>query len=225
MIHHYQVVQVQPPIGGYFYALTRAAMQTSLERFLNQLCGEFSNQQQALDNPPFFAHIFIRYRPIEHLKPGSILLEQSYALNPKIPYRLRMIRAEESATGAIKLWNHKFKNPELFATATTELKQRQKINESDLIRMDNCHYQVVEKIDGYHGQIEPGCHCMVRRDGKNTYLVSSFHLQGDKLSTLDQGFDPQTHERCWGAIAGKFQFVRTTSWEANWIEDGIRFSE
>ena len=36
-------------------------MQPSLKKFLDQLCGEFSNLEQALDNPPFFAHIFIRY--------------------------------------------------------------------------------------------------------------------------------------------------------------------
>ena len=199
-------------------------MEYSTQKFLNLLCGEYSNQQQALDNPPFFAHIFLRYKAIEHLQPGSILLEQSYAVNPKNPYRLRMIRAEETSTGVIKLRNHKFKNPELFATATTDQNQREKINESDLISLNDCHYQVVEKIDGYHGDIEPGSCCMVRRDGKNTYLVSSFHLQEDKLSTLDRGYDPETHERLWGSVAGKFQFVRTTSWEANWgcIDTRIR---
>jgi hypothetical protein len=191
-------------------------MKYSTQQFLNLLCGEYSNQQQAIDNPPFFAHIFLRYRPIEHLKPGSILLEQSYAVNPTNPYRLRMIRAEETSEGVIKLWNHKFKNPERFASAATDLSQRQKIIDSDLISLEDCHYQLVERIDGYYGDIEPGSCCMVRRDGKNTYLVSSFHLQGDRLSTLDRGYDPETHERLWGSIAGKFQFIRTNSWEAKW---------
>ena len=191
-------------------------MTATIGYFLRNLCGEYSNQQQAFDNPPLFAHIFLRYKPIEHLQPGSILLEQSYAVNPTNPYRLRMIRAEETSEGVIKLWNHKFKHPERFASAATDLSQRQKITDSDLISLEDCHYQLVERIDGYYGDIEPGSCCMVRRDGKNTYLLSSFHLQGDKLSTLDRGYDPKTHERLWGSIAGKFQFIRTNSWEAKW---------
>jgi len=77
-------------------------MKYSTQKFLNLLCGEYSNQQQALDNPPFFAHIFLRYKAIEHLQPGSILLEQSYAVNPKNPYRLRMISPSERAACLLK---------------------------------------------------------------------------------------------------------------------------
>ena len=193
-------------------------MEPSLQRFLDELCGEYSNQQQALDNPPFFAHIFIRYHPIEHLTPGSILIEQSYAINPKTPYRLRMIRAESLKSGCIKLWNHSFRDPQHFASAIFDHKLRQEIQEKDLILLDECHYQVTEREDGYHGALEPNCHCIVHRDGKDTVLVSSFHLQGNKLTTLDRGYDPKTNERCWGAIAGAYNFIRTKTWRASWVE-------
>ena len=191
-------------------------MKPSLQRFLNLLCGEYSNQQQALDNPPLFAHIFLRYRPLEHLRPGSILLEQTYAVDPEHPYRLRMIRAEEIDPGVIKLWNHLIIEPNRFSKATLDLNLRKKIRDSDLIPLDNCHYQVVEKEDGYHGAIEPGSRCIVKRDGKDTILVSSFHLNGNTLLTLDRGQDPVTSERCWGSIAGEFRFKRSQSWEAQW---------
>ena len=78
-------------------------MTATIGHFLENLCGEYSNQQQAFDNPPLFAHIFLRYKPIEHLQPGSILLEQTYAVDRKHPYRLRVIRAEEVTSGVIKL--------------------------------------------------------------------------------------------------------------------------
>ena len=192
------------------------AMQPSLKKFLDQLCGEFSNQQQALDNPPFFAHIFIRYRPIEHLQPGSLLIDQSYAINPEKPYRLRVVKAEKLESGAIKLWNHTFRDPQYFASATFDRFRRQEISDSDLIRLEQCHYQVTERDDGYHGELEKGCRCIVHRDGRDTILVSSFHLQGDALSTLDRGYDPETHERCWGAIAGEYRFKKSASWSADW---------
>lgn len=191
-------------------------MEPSLQRFLSQLCGEFSNQQQAFDNPPFFAHIFIRYHPIEHLQPGSILICQSYAIQPKDPYRLRVVKAEQLASGAIKLWNYGFRNPQHFASALFDKRRRQEIREKDLMELDQCHYQVIEKDDGYHGEIEKGCRCIVHRDGKDTILVSSFHLSGDTLSTLDRGYDPETHERCWGSIAGEYHFKKSSTWSATW---------
>ena len=77
-------------------------MTSTLRRFLSLLCGEYSNQKQAFDNPPLYSHIFLRYRPLDHLRPGSILLEQTYAVDPSNPYRLRMIRAEEQSPGVIK---------------------------------------------------------------------------------------------------------------------------
>ncbi len=191
-------------------------MKPSLHRFLDLLCGEYSNQQQALDNPPLFAHIFLRYRPIEHLQEGSILLEQTYAVDPDNPYRLRVIRAEETGNGVIKLWNHLLREPERFSKASSDLNLRRQIQEADLIAVDGCHYQVKEKEDGYYGEIEPGSCCIVKRDGKETILVSSFHLDRETLSTLDRGLDPVTKERCWGSIAGEFRFKRTASWEAKW---------
>ena len=194
-------------------------MKPSLQQFLSLLCGEYSNQQQAFENPPLFAHIVLRYKPIEHLEPGSILLEQTYAVDPGNPYRLRIIRAEESEEGIIKLWNHMIRDPQRFARATLELQNRQLIKSSDLIALDQCHYQVTEKEDGYHGEIEPGSRCIVKRNGKDTILFSSFHLQGEALSTLDRGLDPITDERCWGSIAGEFRFRRTASWEAKWDRD------
>ena len=193
-------------------------MKPSLQRFLDLLCGEYSNHQQALDNPPLFAHIFLKYRPLEHLQPGSILLEQTYAVDPKNPYRLRMIRAEEIEDGVIKLWNHLLKEPDRFSKATTDINLRKQIKESDLISLDNCHFQVTEREDGYYGEIEPGSQCIVKRDGKETILVSSFHLVGDTLSTLDRGQDPVTNERCWGSIAGEFRFKKSASWEARWFQ-------
>ena len=35
-------------------------------RLLRQLCGSFSNQNQAFENPPLFAHILVTTRPIPH---------------------------------------------------------------------------------------------------------------------------------------------------------------
>ncbi|MFM9047536.1 MAG: CpcT/CpeT family chromophore lyase, partial [Cyanobium sp.] len=61
-------------------------------RLLRQLCGSFSNQHQAFENPPLFAHILVTTRPVPQLVKGSLLLEQAYAITPATPYRIRVLR-------------------------------------------------------------------------------------------------------------------------------------
>ena len=68
--------------------------------------------------------------------------------------------------------------------------------------------------EGYVGSLEPNCRCIVHRNGKDTVLVSTFKLEKDQLKTLDRGHDPETNERCWGSIAGEFQFQKLTSWSS-----------
>ena len=65
---------------------------TKLQQLTGMLSGGFSNQQQAFDNPPLYAHILVRFRPAPQLTPGSLLLEQAYAIAPKEPYRIRILR-------------------------------------------------------------------------------------------------------------------------------------
>ena len=52
---------------------------------MKMLSGSFSNQQQAFDNPPLYAHILVRFRPAPQLAPGSLLLEQVYTIAPNSP--------------------------------------------------------------------------------------------------------------------------------------------
>ena len=75
-------------------------MSSPLARLLRQLSAGFSNQQQAFDNPPLYAHILVKFRPLPQLEPGSLLLDQSYAINPAAPYRLRVLKAEQRGGAA-----------------------------------------------------------------------------------------------------------------------------
>ena len=67
-------------------------MTDSLNRLTRWLCGSFSNQQQAFENPPLYGHIHVRYRPLGQLAARSLLIEQAYAIAPKEPYRIRVVR-------------------------------------------------------------------------------------------------------------------------------------
>ena len=195
-------------------------MSTPLARLLRQLSAGFSNQQQAFENPPLYAHILVKFRPLPHLAPGSLLLEQSYAINPAAPYRIRVLRAEQQGEGLI-IHNQALHDDQRFWGAVDDADKRAAIRAEDLRALDGCAYVVRESAGGFSGEVEPGCRCLVERKGAMSYLVSSFELSASGMRTIDRGHDPATHEQLWGSLAGPFEFERTDDYShelpQNWL--------
>jgi hypothetical protein len=183
-------------------------MSTPLSRLIRMLCGGFSNQEQAFENPPLYAHILVRLRPLPQLAPGSLLLEQSYAINPAAPYRIRVLRAEQRDGGLI-IHNQAIADEQRFWGAVDDAERRQRIETADLRPLEGCTYVVREEGEGFVGEVEPGCRCLVERKGRTAYLVSRLELSADGMRTIDRGHDPVTHEHLWGSLAGPFDFART----------------
>jgi len=183
-------------------------MTSPLARLLRQLSAGFSNQAQAFENPPLYAHILVKFRPLPQLAPGSLLVEQSYAINPAAPYRIRVLRAEQGETGLI-IHNQALHDDERFWGAVDDGAKREQITAADLKPLEGCAYLVRETAGGFHGEVEPGCRCLVERKGATSYLVSSFELDGRGMRTIDRGHHPETHEQLWGSLAGPFEFERT----------------
>ena len=183
-------------------------MESSLERLVRMLSGGFSNQDQAFENPPLYAHILVKFRPLSQLEPGSLLLEQSYAINPAAPYRIRVLRAERQA-GQLIIHNQALIDDQRFWGAVDDPERRSQIQASDLLPLQGCAYLVQEEGEGFIGEVEPGCRCLVERKGATSYLVSRLELNPTGMRTIDRGHDPQTHEHLWGSLAGPFEFART----------------
>lgn len=183
-------------------------MESSLERLVRMLSGGFSNQDQAFENPPLYAHILVKFRPLPQLEPGSLLLEQSYAINPAAPYRIRVLRAERQA-GQLIIHNQALIDDQRFWGAVDDPERRSQIQASDLRPLQGCAYLVQEEGEGFIGEVEPGCRCLVERKGATSYLVSRLELNPTGMRTIDRGHDPQTHEHLWGSLAGPFEFART----------------
>ena len=196
-------------------------MSPSLTRLVRMLSAGFSNQQQAFDNPPLFAHILVTFRPLPQLAPGSLLLEQSYAINPAVPYRIRVLRAE-TRDGQLVIENQALRDEQRFWGAVDDGAKRAAISADDLLPLEGCTYLVREQGDGFVGEVEPGCRCLVERKGRKAYLVSSFSLRPGQMETIDRGHDPETHEQLWGALAGCFEFSQTHDYSNeipdSWLE-------
>ena len=197
-----------------------------LSQFCSLLTGRHSNQQQAFDNPPLFAHIVLKYRALPQFSTPTLLLEQSYAVSPEKPYRVRVLQVRCCEEAKIRVTNHTLRDPSAFLGAADCLALRATIRTSQLNEMHGCGYEVMPSgVKSFIGTTEPGCRCLVTRNKVETYLQSSFKLHPDGMNTLDRGYHLKTHERVWGSVAGEFVFRREEDWsdeipEQWWDVDG-----
>jgi hypothetical protein len=204
-------------------------MSSSLASLVAMLAGGFSNQEQAFENPPLYAHILVHLRPVPHLAPGSLLLEQSYAIEPARPYRIRVLRVEvEPEGGGLRIENQALRGEERFWGASRDPERLAALTDDDLRALDGCRYLVRPQGAGFIGEVEPGCRCLVERKGSIAYLVSHFEIEPGRMQTIDRGHDPSTHEHLWGSLAGPFEFHQThdyrqeipSSWQERWSRAG-----
>ena len=185
---------------------------TDLTTLARWMAADFSNQQQAFDNPPMFAHIRVCMRPLPTslLDGVSFLVEQAYDYMVNSPYRLRVLKLMQ-AGDHIEIENYTVKDEKQFYGASRDVGRLQTLKIEDLEKLPGCNMIVEWTGNSFKGNVEPGKACMVFRKGKNTYLSSSFEIDQDKFISLDQGRDPETDEQVWGSVAGPFNFVRWAS--------------
>lgn len=176
------------------------------------MAADFSNQAQAFENPPFFAHIRVCMRPlpVEILDGVSLYLEQAYDIELNSPYRVRVLKLVP-ADDRIDIENYAIANEEQFYGASRDLQKLQELKKAEFKLMPGCTFLTHWTGSSFKGFVEPGKGCMVVRKGKNTYLDSEFEIDGDKFISHDRGRDPETDAHVWGALAGPFEFTRRAS--------------
>lgn len=182
---------------------------TDIKTLAQWMAADFSNQEQAFENPPFFAHIRVCMRPLplELLSGVSLFVEQAYDYTLNDPYRLRVLKLI-NAQDHIEIENYTVKEEEKFYGASRDLQKLQELSVDYLEKLPGCNMIVEWTGHSFKGKVEPGKGCMVFRKGKNTYLDSEFEIDSEKFISLDRGRDPQTDEHIWGSVAGPFHFVR-----------------
>ncbi len=176
------------------------------------MAADFSNQEQAYENPPFFAHIRVCMRPLplDVLSGVSLFVEQAYDYTLNDPYRVRVLKLIDKGD-RIEIENYTVKQEEQFYGASRQLQRLQALKAEQLEKLSGCNMLVNWTGHSFQGAVEPGKACMVFRKGKNTYLDSEFEIDQDKFISFDRGRDPETDEHVWGSLAGPFHFVRRAS--------------
>jgi hypothetical protein len=173
------------------------------------MAADFSNQEQAFENPPLYAHIrvCIRPLPLELLSGVSLFLEQAYDYMLSQPYRMRVMKLIETENHIV-IEHYNLKEEQKFYGASRNIELLKNLSVDQLERMPGCNMIVEWTGNSFKGRVEPGKGCIVVRNGKNTYLDNEFEIDTEKFLSLDRGRDLESDERLWGSIAGPFHFVR-----------------
>ncbi len=183
---------------------------TDLKTLLRWMSADFSNQEQAFENPPLFAHIRVCIRPLPlDFLPGQacLFLEQAYDFMLNQPYRVRVLGFEVK-DDHIYLKNYTMVEEKLFCGASRDLTRLKDLTSDHITEMGGCDMTVEWVENRFRGRIVPGKACRVVWKGQETYLDNEFEVHEQGLMSLDRGRDLETDERVWGSIAGPFHFVR-----------------
>ncbi len=186
---------------------------TDMGTLVRWMAGDFSNQAQAFENPPFFAHIRVCMRPLpfELLDGVSLFLEQAYDFMLHDPYRLRVLKFV-IVDDKIEIEHYTIGESESdFYGGSRQPERLETLTRDRLVKMSGCTMITEWTGNEFKGYVEPGKGCKVVRNGQTTYLDNSFEISLDRLISLDRGRDLETDEHLWGSIAGPFEFTRTTS--------------
>jgi CpeT/CpcT family (DUF1001) len=185
---------------------------TDIPTLVSWMAGDFSNQAQAFENPPFFAHIRVCMRPLPYalMNGVGLFLEQAYDFQLHNPYRLRVLKFV-LVNDKIEIEHYTIEPEADFHGAARKPELLQQLTRDKIIKMSGCTMITDWTGSTFKGYVEPGKGCKVFRNGKDTYLDNSFEISPQQLISLDRGLDMETNERVWGSIAGPFEFTQTAS--------------
>ncbi|AFY57280.1 CpeT/CpcT family (DUF1001) [Rivularia sp. PCC 7116] len=182
---------------------------TDIPTLARWMASDFSNQEQAFENPPFFAHIRVCMRPlpIDLLSGVSFYVEQAYDYMLNDPYRVAVNKLVDGGNHII-IENYRVKDAQKFYGASRDLERLKALEPNHLEKLSGCNMIVEWTGNSFKGMVEPGKSCIVFRKGQNTYLDSEFEIDAEKFISRDKGRDLETDEHIWGSVAGPFHFVR-----------------
>ena len=182
---------------------------TDISTLLKWMAADFSNQAQAIENPPFFAHIRVCMRPLpsSFLSGNCLYLEQAYDFMLGQPYRVRVLRFLPQDEH-ILLENYTFKEQDTVIGAARDLDKLASLSEEHIEKMPGCDMTVRWTGHSFIGKVVPGKNCIVVRKGKTSYLDNEFEITDNQLISYDRGRDPETDELLWGSVAGPFEFEK-----------------
>jgi CpeT/CpcT family (DUF1001) len=173
------------------------------------MAGEFDNKPQAMEQPAWFVHLRLWYRPLPIRIGGNLALfaEQANALMRDRPYRQRIAVLMESS-GSLQVQYLAFKQPEKFLGAGANPNLLEALSLDDLETLPGCVLRVMEQEGKFKAEPEPGAKCYFQYDGATRQVVLGFEVSPGKFWSYDRGVDPETGKGLWGALMGAYEFQK-----------------
>jgi hypothetical protein len=196
-----------------------AARGPNVARFARRLAADWHNPVQSQENPQFWAHTHLTFRPLPNSFLGgyAFYTESAYDYNLARPYKTAVTLIVDTAnseknTNVFEVKSFKLESPEKFWMGSHKPELLDSLTRDMLVPIsEQCNIVVVwvEEEDKYIGISRPGKGCVIRRGGTEapTYFDSRVVLKRDTYTTLDVGRDVETDERIWGGAFGPFEMV------------------
>jgi len=181
----------------------------SLTALAQLMAGEFDNQPQAMEQPAWFVHLRLWYRPLPMRIEGNLALfaEQANALMRDRPYRQRIAVLKETSD-SVQVQYFAFKQPEIFLGAGANPSLLEPLRLDDLEALPGCVLTVAEQAGKFMATPPPGAKCYFQYDGATRQVVLGFEVSAGKFWSYDRGVDPETGQGLWGALMGAYEFQK-----------------
>ncbi len=177
------------------------------------LAGEFSNQQQALEQPAWYVNLRLWIRPVPIFTTDSITLfaEQANILKLDQPYRPRVLRLRQKETIEIEFYMFQDLGTAQGAGQNEDLIS--KITPEKIIFLPNCTLKVATTTlpnGQYCFATTPATEqpCTVSYQGTTFQVFLGLEATADELQIYDKGIDPETGKGTWGALMGGYRFTK-----------------
>ncbi len=186
------------------------------------LAGEFSNQQQASEQPAWYVNLRLWIRPVPIFTDDSLTLfaEQANVIKIDQPYRPRILRLRQKET--IEVEFYMFEDLTTARGAGGNQALIEQITPEKIKFLPDCTLEVASKQlnDGqYCFETTPKTQkpCAVSYQGTTFQVFLGFKATANELQTYDKGIDSKTGKGTWGALMGAYRFskLRDFSGELN----------
>jgi CpeT protein len=155
-----------------------------IEKFCEYFNGYFNNQKQAYSYPSKFALIELYHEKLDNYK---FRVKQKYSISDT-PYRESIIKIIENDNFLL-------------------LKNYKNDGETEL---NGCDVLVFEKEGEFLGK-NISNQCIIKNQGRDTYLVTESILGEGYYKVVDKGYDLYTNDQVWGSYNGFFCFNKLSS--------------
>lgn len=188
----------------------------SLHTLATWLAGEFDNRAQAQEQPAWFVHLRLWYRPLPFRIGGNLALfaEQSNALYLDNPYRQRVAVLQELAPQQYQAQYFAFQQPDRVRGAGAHPDRLKNLTLDAMELLPGCRLTITQSDGLYKAHPEPEDKCYFQYEGQQRQVILGFEVSRDRLWSFDRGVDPETGQGLWGALLGAYEFEKQRDFSA-----------